>query len=114
MDLSGKWNFKEDFSHGKDVGIAILEHQKNEISGILEIIESIEGEKPFKVKCQIKGTADGDHIDLHVTSFEILESSEEIEYYPESREGILNVNGQIVGSSEDKQGVCGVFIMERM
>ncbi len=114
MDLSGKWNFKEDFSHGKDVGVAILVHQENEIKGILEITESIKGDEPFKVKCEIKGTVDGNHIELHVISFEILDSSEEIEYYPESREGILNVNGQIVGSSEDEQGVCGVFVMERI
>ncbi len=49
---------------------------------------------------------------LDVVEFTV-KSEEQIEYFPERREGIINANGQIVGSSEDEQGVCGFFVFER-
>ncbi|TLX75219.1 hypothetical protein E9993_09975 [Labilibacter sediminis] len=114
IDLSGSWKFKEDFSFGKDEGVAELNQEANDITGVLSFTEIIEGEEAFEVRCQLKGTISDHEITLNVVEYEIVSSSEPIEYYPETREGIVNVNGQIVGSSEDEQGVCGVFVLERM
>lgn len=113
MDLTGKWSFKEDFSFGKDEGEAVLVQAGTRVYGILDFTERIEDETPFKVKCHLEGTYEEDTVKLDVVDFEIM-SSEQIEYFPESREGVINANGQIVGSSEDEQGVCGVFVMEKV
>jgi len=114
MNLSGKWIFKEDFSFGKDEGKAELEQVGHKLFGTLEFTETIEEEAPFKVRCKLEGTIDDNNVVLNVVEFKIIESSEPIDYYPEKREGMINSNGQIVGSSEDEQGVCGVFVMERV
>ncbi len=114
MNLSGKWSFSEDFSFGKDEGVAELFHVNDEIKGKLTFAESIEGEDVFSICCEIEGKIDNNQIIFNTTSFEVLESSEPITYYPEVREGIINMHGQIVGSSEDTQGVCGVFIMKKI
>jgi len=114
MDLSGKWKFKEDFSYGIDEGFAEFKQEGNEFTGILEFTETIEEDVPFKVKCFVSGFVVGNSVTINVDDFKILESDEEIDYYPESREGIINANGQIVGSSEDSQGVCGVFVFDRI
>lgn len=113
MDLTGKWNFSEDFSFGKDKGVVRLTQLGNILTGELEFTESIEEATPFKVKCLMKGSVEGKSVKLNVVSFQILESQEPIDYYPETREGIVNDQGQIVGSSEDEQGICGVFVMDR-
>lgn len=113
VDLSGKWNFKEDFSYGEDEGIALLYQNGNRLTGILEFTETIEREMPFSVKCHLQGNIDGNNIIFHIKDYKIINSSVPIEYYPESREGIINVNGQIVGSSHDEQDICGVFVFER-
>lgn len=114
MNLTGKWSFSEDFLFGKDAGLAELVQFKDEITGILKFTETIEGEDSFSVKCQLSGFIKENMVTLNVASFEIIESSQPIDYYPEIREGIVNVKGQIVGSSEDEQGVCGVFVFERV
>ena len=113
IDLSGKWKFKEDFSFGKDEGAAELNQIGKDITGVLEFTETIEDESPFKVRCELQGSVVGNMVTLNVVNFKILSSKEPIEYYPETREGIINANGQIVGSSEDEQGVCGIFVFER-
>ena len=113
MDLTGKWTFKEEFDFGIDEGEAVLAQAGSRVYGILDFTERIEDETPFKVKCHLEGKLDGEKIKLEVVDFEIM-ASEPIEYYPEIREGVINSNGQIVGSSEDEQGVCGVFIMEKV
>ncbi len=113
MDLSGKWRFKEDFGFGKDEGYAELMHSGDVINGNLEYTEFIENENSFKVKCELEGKVENNSVIFNVTKFKILSSAEPIEYYPEQREGIVNANGQIVGSSEDEQGICGVFVFDR-
>ncbi|MGQ1784157.1 MULTISPECIES: hypothetical protein [unclassified Saccharicrinis] len=113
MNLSGKWSFKEEFDFGKDEGEVVLTQAGNRVYGILGFTEFIEDEIPFKVKCHLDGRLEGNKIKFEVVGVE-LSSTETLEYFPEKREGIINANGQIVGSSEDEQGVCGVFVMERV
>lgn len=114
MDLTGRWRFKEEFDFGVDEGFAVIEHKGNKLSGVLEFTEYIQEEAPFKIKCNISGFAEGEKVILKVDEYEIIDTKEEIEYYAETREGIINSNGQIVGSSEDDQGVCGVFVFEKL
>ncbi len=107
MDISGTYEFTEDFGFGKDKGEAIL-HQMNDIlEGKLSFTEYIDEEEPFKVTCDLKGTINGNEVEFNV---ENCQTGGE-EYYPEVRNGIINNKGQIVGSSVDEQGVCGVFVL---
>ncbi|MCW3786379.1 hypothetical protein [Plebeiibacterium sediminum] len=112
MDLTGRWIFREEFDSGKDEGVAILAQAGDRLYGVLDFTEYIENETPFQVKCQLEGKVDGDKVSLEMIDYEII-SVEPFEYFPEKREGIINQNGQIVGSSEDEQGVCGVFVFEK-
>ncbi len=112
MDLTGRWNFKEEFDSGKDEGVAILAQAGDRLYGVLDFTEYIDKETPFQVKCQLEGKVDGDKVSLEMVDYEII-SVEPFEYFPEKREGVINKNGQIVGSSEDEQGVCGVFVFEK-
>jgi len=113
MNLSGKWIYSEDFGFGKDNGFAVIEHKEDQITGFIEYIEEIEDETPFKIRQHIEGEIDGNNITFQGVSHEILESEQAIEYCCDEYEGILNIQGQIVGRSFDSNDVCGVFVMER-
>ncbi len=112
INLSGKWKFREEFVAGMDEGYAIFTQEGNLINGELIFTEKIEDEMPFEVCCSLEGNLSDNSLVLDVVEFSV-KSEEEIEYFPERREGIINANGQIVGSSEDEQGVCGFFVFER-
>lgn len=114
MDITGTWTFTEDFGYGYDKGTANFVQSGHELSGVLEFVEHIDDDLPFTVRCQITGEVHGNKVSIDVSSFEITESSEPIEYYPERREGLINADGQIVGSSEDTQDICGVFVFTRV
>ncbi len=107
MNISGTYEFTEDFGFGKDEGEAVLCQVKDTLEGKLTFIEYIEEEEPFKVICELKGTIKGNEVEFSV---ENCQTGGE-EYYPEVRNGIINNKGQIVGSSVDEQGVCGVFVL---
>lgn len=106
MDISGKYTFTEDFGYGKDEGEALLRQDGSQLKGTLSFIESIDDDEPFSVECIIEGDVNNQQVEIRVTSFK----TNDVEYYPETRVGTINNKGQIVGSSEDEQGVCGVFV----
>ncbi len=113
IDLTGKWKFKEEFGFGLDEGTADFVQKGNVLNGELLFTEKIDDEPAFVVRCSVKGIVENNNVFFEVTEFAI-DSNIDIEYFPEKREGIVNVQGQIVGSSEDEQGICGVFVMERV
>ncbi len=107
MDISGVYDFTEDFGFGKDEGEAILNQIDDTLEGMLTFTEHIEEELPFRVTCKVKGTISDNEVEF--TVFDCDAGSEE--YYPEVRTGVVNNKGQIVGSSVDEQGICGVFLL---
>ncbi|MFA8301181.1 MAG: hypothetical protein ACEPOV_13520 [Hyphomicrobiales bacterium] len=113
IDLSGNWIFEEDFYFGKDFGFAEWKQNENVISGIVEFTECINERESFKVRLQIEGEVEGVHVFFSAKSYSIIESKEPVEYCLDSWEGIVNKHGQIVGSSYDEDGICGVFTMTR-
>ncbi len=112
-DLTGKWKFREEFDFGIDEGTAEFIQDGNGIKGELLFTEKIEDDPDFEVHSTVKGFVDDNNVFFDVIKF-VIDSNADIEYFPEKREGIVNIQGQIVGSSVDEQGICGVFIMERM
>lgn len=109
MNISGEWLFTETFDGGVDAGTATFIQNGSDISGSMTFTESIEDESPFKVRCEVIGQVLENAVKLKTTSYKILEGDATIEYLMEEKEGIINSRGQIVGSSQDEDGVSGIF-----
>lgn len=112
-DLSGKWIFEEDFYFGKDFGELEWQQTGNSLSGQIEFTEEIQGDIPFRVRLNIVGEVNGIQVYFRATDYKILDENENIDYSLDSWEGILNRHGQIVGSSFDEDGICGVFTLTK-
>ncbi|MFT5750258.1 MAG: hypothetical protein ACI93S_001534 [Ancylomarina sp.] len=110
--ISGRWSFTEDFGFGKDEGFAEFTQEGENITGVLVYTERIEDETPFRVQQDIQGTFNGQELKITGTAVEILDVEEEIKYYLDTWEGVLNDKNQIVGHSYDDHECFGVFVME--
>ena len=112
-NLSGNWHFHEDFHYGKDQGRVILKHEGKALYGKMTFTETLQHEPPFTVECIITGTCDSNKVTLESSQHRIIAGDKSIEYAPETRHGLINSQGEIVGSSCDEEGVEGVFILSR-
>lgn len=113
-NLTGFWRFREEFDEGEDLGEARLFQNGKHLSGQIAFKEKIHGESPLYIRVTIKGKVEETQISFHETSAVVLSGPKGAEYDLEERSGLLNAMGQIVGSGEDKQGVHGVFVMDRI
>lgn len=116
MNLSGTWKYSEDHSHGDSEGELILKHKGKKLSGTLIHLETpLEGSS-FKVEQQFEGTfnKEDNSIILKATSSKIIQSEEEIIYEFDSFEAQVMNEDLIVGTSEDEQGILGVFTFKRI
>jgi hypothetical protein len=113
IDITGRWNYFEDFGFGKDTGFADLSQKGNRVTGVLQFAEQIEGEETFIVKQKIDGRLNGSKLLIEASSFEILFNEEDIDYELDTWEGDLTSEGKIIGNSVDSKGTTGSFIMER-
>lgn len=113
-DLTGFWRFREEFDEGEDLGEARLFQNGKHLKGYIVFKELIHGDPPLFVRVSIKGKVEETQISFSETFAVILSGPEGAEYELEERTGLLNAMGQIVGSGEDKQGVHGVFVMDRI
>lgn len=114
MDITGKWTFSEEFFCGKDEGTASFVQKKETFTGELLFTETIEDELPFSVRCQVAGKIIDKRVTMEVIEHKIVGGDMTVEYAAEKREGCINSQGQIVGSSEDEEGVSGVFVFNRI
>ena len=114
MDLSGSWSIKEDFSRGLTSGIVKFIQKGNKLTGTMDVTETIEDEAPIQVKQTIEGHIEENRITFKALDFKIINGPDDAEYCLDNWEGTMNSIGQIIGSSIDEQGLCGVFIMERL
>lgn len=116
MNLSGTWKYTEDYSFGDSAGVLTLEHSGSILSAVLIHTETpIEGNS-FKVKQEFDGSYDSmkSLVILKATSAEIIEPEEELTYELDSFEAQVINEDLIVGTSEDNQGVLGVFSFKRL
>jgi hypothetical protein len=112
-DLTGFWRFREEFDTGEDLGEARLFQRGKNLSGHLVFKEMIPGEPSMFIRTKLTGKIENGKVHLNETSVIVL-SEGHGDYVPEERTGLLNAMGQIVGSGEDRQGVHGVFVLERI
>ncbi len=113
LNITGRWEFQEDFDFGTDSGYAELSQAGTRINGILQFTEQIGGEETFIVKQEVSGQIEGKKISLKSYSCEILYSDEEINYELDTWEGDILPDGRITGSSKDAEGAGGAFTMVR-
>lgn len=106
-NFTGNWNYSEEFDGGKDVGVLNLKHFDNKLEGELRYTEYPDGEEPFTVIQKVEGEVSDNKITLRGTE---INAEDDVEYFADSFDGIYTAEGNIVGSTEDAAGVCGVFI----
>jgi hypothetical protein len=116
MNLSGTWKYCEDFSHGDSAGELVLIHKGKLLSGTL-----IHTETPLEgTRHSIEQTMEGVYDDedksfiLKATTFTALEAEDEILYELDSFVAQVMTEDLIVGTSDDEQGVLGVFSFKRI
>jgi hypothetical protein len=112
--LSGFWNFREEFEYGKKHGELRLFQNGNNVNGTLVFKESCEDGTCLYVRCIIEGKFDGNSLIFQDVTHSVLFGGEDADYLHESREGIININGQFVGTAIDNYEVEGVFVIERI
>lgn len=116
MNLSGTWKYSEDFSHGDSEGDLVLKHEGKLLSGTLRHTETpLEG-NPYSIEQTMEGVYDNDDKSfiLKATTFTVLEAEEEIIYELDSFVAQEINEDLIVGTSEDEQGISGVFSFKRI
>ena len=113
MSLNGKWIYSEDFKFGINKGIAQLYQTDKNITGTMIYTEIIEKEPPFTIKCHLKGLVSNNNIEIKILDCEIIDGDRNIEFVLGKLNGSINSKGDIVGSTIDNDGVCGVFTLER-
>ena len=116
MNLSGTWKYSEDFSHGDSEGELILTQEGKHLSGTLSHLETpIEGIL-YRIEQKMEGVYDNEDKSfiLKASSFTVLEAEEEILYELDSFVAQVMNEDLIVGTSEDEQGVLGVFSFKRI
>lgn len=112
-DLTGFWRFREEFDGGEDHGEARLFQHGKQLTGHVVFKKIIPEEQPIFIRVKLTGKLDKGQVHLNESSVVVLSGNGK-NYEPEERTGLINAMGQIVGSGEDKQGVHGVFVMERI
>lgn len=112
-DLTGFWRFREEFDGNEDLGEARLFQHGKQITGYLIFKELIPDEQTIFVKTKLTGKIENGQVHLSESSAIVLSGPPD-SYDLEERTGLINAMGQIVGSGEDKQGIHGIFVMERI
>lgn len=112
-DLSGKWSFKEEFDYGHTKGSVTFIQNGDKLFGTAILTEFQDGDSPFEVKQEIEGIVMENNVVFKGIQFELVSPEIDCDYYLDSWEGKINSAGDIIGSSIDQSGACGVFIMKR-
>jgi len=112
-DLTGFWRFREEFDGGEDLGEARLFQHGKQLLGYLIFKESISGKPPLFIRTKLSGKLEKEKVHLSESAVTVL-SGRNQNYKPRERTGLLNAMGQIAGSGEDRLGVHGMFLMERL
>ena len=116
INLNGSWKYKEDFSQGDSEGTLELNQKDSILSGVLIHIETPISEPSFEIEQKLVGSLNEElsTISLRATEVRIIHSNIPISYELDSFGARVMSNDLIVGTTEDKQGVIGVFSFKRI
>ena len=116
LNLTGTWKYREDFSYGYSEGVLELTHNGTVLNATLEHTEKpLEGDS-YTIRQVLVGhiNIEAKIFKLEANSFSVLSSLEELDYKLDSFEAQLINEDLIVGTTEDHQGVMGVFSFKRI
>jgi len=112
-NIEGIWHFKEDFGYGVDEGEMTINQNGHKISGTMVYEERINGDQPFVVCVDIECHISDNQIRFRGIGYEIFDIEDDWVFNLEERHGIIIEKGLIHGSSIDRDGIEGHFIMTR-
>lgn len=115
MNLSGKWKYTEDYSHGDSIGELSLTQNGGILKGKLTHTESPLGGNSFTIEQELAGNLNtkSNRIYLKAISYKLISSLDDIIYELDTFEAQIINENTIVGTTEDKQGILGVFCFKR-
>jgi hypothetical protein len=114
MDLTGNWNYSEDFEFGNSKGECKITQENNSVFAEFHFTEQVSGDYKIDVYEKTKGEIiDGK---LLLESIEVLATDGEknIGYLPNTYELHLVSDKKLVGSTFDDEIVCGVFVLDKI
>lgn len=114
MNLTGKWQFFEQFDAGFDMGYALLKQVGDRISGTLTYTEYIYEESSFLINIEVEGELQEDRLMLQGKSYEVLDSPYAIQYCLDDRIAEITDPDRIEGHSVDDQDLEGRFVLRRL
>lgn len=113
MNITGAWIYKEDFGYGNSEGEVEITQSGNEVMAIFTFNEKVENNYEIDVVEKTNGTITAGKILLESTEIKAIQDGKEIDYLPNSFEVHLVSKDKLVGSTYDREDVCGVFTLER-
>lgn len=115
ISLVGTWLYTEDFSHGDSEGVLEISQSTKQIKAILIHTETPLNEKPFTVTQELIGEyiASTKTIYLKAINAKLSVPTQDLVYELDSFEAKLINDNLMVGTSEDNQGIIGVFSFKR-
>ncbi|MEN8116072.1 MAG: hypothetical protein ABFS16_03795 [Bacteroidota bacterium] len=114
MNISGTWKYNEDFGHGKSAGEVKLTQNGTEVTGIFTFTEKVENDYEINVVEKVRGTISEGKVLLESIEVTATQNGCSIDYLPNNFEVHLVSDNKLVGSTNDSEDVCGVFVLERM
>ena len=118
MNISGNWNYKEDFEYGVSIGNVKLFQKESKVSGEFSFIEKVNNNDTDDYELDILEKVEGYLVKdkLLLESISVVAKSKGIvvEYLPNNFELHIVSDTKIVGSTYDSDTVCGVFVMDKI
>lgn len=114
MDISGVWEYSEDFEFGTSVGEVEITQHGNEVSAVFRFTEEVKNDYKIEVVEKTQGTIAENKVLLKSIEVRATENDREISYLPNNFEVFLVAENKLVGSTYDSEDVCGVFVLERI
>jgi hypothetical protein len=114
MNLTGQWQFFEQFEAGFDMGYAVLKQVGERISGTLVYREYIYDEGSFLISIDVEGDVIEDRLMLRGVGYEVVDAPFPVEYCLDDRIAELDDPYKIEGHSVDDQNLEGRFLMRRI
>ncbi|WP_430815470.1 hypothetical protein [Carboxylicivirga sp. RSCT41] len=114
MNLTGEWQFFEQFEAGFDMGYAMLMQVGEKITGTLVYREYIYDEGSFLISIDVEGDVIDDRLMLRGVSYEVIDAPFAVEYCLDDRIAELSDPYKIEGHSVDDQNLEGRFLLRRM
>ena len=111
-NLTGSWKLEEIYDFGSTTSVAYLVQAGNKVIGQIMIFDIMDDGTEQVIQESVSGSVQGKNFFLYGTDIKIIKGKSG-DYFIDEWEGVILNNNEIAGSSEDKAGTTGEFIMLR-